>query len=428
VASQPDRLDQAVEVLKKDFFSESNSAPRARRQQDVETLAEMVNRGVDPFPLQPSTVLKFAAAIKAAGFSSGPQYLGALRLAHVERDHAVGPALKRTFELTKRALERNRGPSRRAPELQVADFKSALPDWRPGKLVYPKLTYSLAVAFMLRRCELEKLSLDDIHVNQDKRRVTLHIRSAKMDQQAKGAKRTLGCTCSSMPSHCPFETTLELVHALTRSGLKDPVSGKIWLTSMPDGRRAVKSKVVKAWAKASGRPVQGHTARRSGALHYIRAGVAVSDVTYLGRWHSDLVFQYAEEAMEDRAANLAATARAPRLVECSRHTAGASPSTAPAAASEDRQAAHLEEPAPDSGAKLLKPGELLARTPRWVKAHGRSKVLHLVEDLAQPTSAAWRTKCGWTFARTSHFSLYISLPSDASRCRKCRLSQPAQRG
>ena len=234
-------------------------------------------------------------------------------MAHKERDHPVGPALKRTFELAKRALERNQGPSRKAPELQLVEFKSAGPDWRPGKLVYPKLTYCLELAFMLRRCELERLSLDDLFVNQAKGTVTVHIRSAKKDQKAKGAKRTLGCTCTSRPSsQCPVELSAELRRALVNSGLKDPASGKVWLTSMPDGSRATKSKVVKAWAEASGCPVQGHTARRSGALRYVRAGVAVSDVTYLGRWHSDLVFRYAEEAMENRAANMVTSPPTPK--------------------------------------------------------------------------------------------------------------------
>ena len=73
VASDPDSLALALEKLKRDFFAESNAAPRARKQQDVLALADAVAGGRDPFPLGVSTVLKFAAALKEAGFKSGTQ-------------------------------------------------------------------------------------------------------------------------------------------------------------------------------------------------------------------------------------------------------------------------------------------------------------------------------------------------------------------
>ena len=38
-------------------------------------------------------------------------------------------------------------------------------------------------------------------------------------------------------------------------------------------------------------------------MFYVRAGLTIAEVTYLGRWHSDLVFQYGEEAWEGRPMN-----------------------------------------------------------------------------------------------------------------------------
>ena len=49
--------------------------------------------------------------------------------------------------------------------------------------------------------------------------------------------------------------------------------------------------------------VTGHSTRRSGALQYIRQGWAVPHVGYLGRWKSNVILQYAEEALETIAAN-----------------------------------------------------------------------------------------------------------------------------
>ena len=44
--------------------------------------------------ITPSRVLEFGAALLEAKYHSAEQYLGALRLAHVERDHAVTHVLK----------------------------------------------------------------------------------------------------------------------------------------------------------------------------------------------------------------------------------------------------------------------------------------------------------------------------------------------
>jgi hypothetical protein len=49
--------------------------------------------------------------------------------------------------------------------------------------------------------------------------------------------------------------------------------------------------------------VSGHSTRRSGALQYIRKGWAVSQVAYLGRWKSNVILEYAQEALETMAIN-----------------------------------------------------------------------------------------------------------------------------
>ena len=43
-------------------------------------------------------------------------------------------------------------------------------------------------------------------------------------------------------------------------------------------------------------------------------GLSVPEITFLGRWHSNLVFQYAEEAWESRPANVNLRPRSPNTV------------------------------------------------------------------------------------------------------------------
>ena len=155
-------------------------------------------------------------------------------------------------------------------------------------------------------------------------------------------------------------------------------------------------------------------------MFYVRAGVPIPDISYLGRWHSNLVFQYAEEALEDRAANEKLTEpRAkfrPRPKKVEEVSSGSVPDPP-----RDPSSLPPETSTPSSRPQLLGPAEVLTEAPKWVKAHGRSKVIHLVDRLEKPTSASWKTKCGWAFARASHFTLFVSVPAGATRCLKCRL-------
>ena len=62
-----------------------------------------------------------------------------------------------------------------------------------------------------------------------------------------------------------------------------------------------------SWKTLYGSTITGHSARRSGALQYIRDGWPVSQVGYLGRWKSNVILEYAQEALESMAVNAGIT-------------------------------------------------------------------------------------------------------------------------
>ncbi|CAE7468205.1 unnamed protein product [Symbiodinium sp. CCMP2592] len=428
-ASEPD-LQKALEDFEGDFFSKTNVAPRARRHKDALDLATALNSGRDPFPLVPAVVLKFAAALKKAEFKSGVQYLSALRVLQAEMDFAVGPAVARAFTLAKRSLNRNVGPGKKAPECQPENFKEKKKyNLKPGHLAFPYLTYALATAFMLRLIEFCELTWQDVIIAEDGSSVGLILEKSKMDQEAKGIKRTLGCTCGTNPKGCPVEIAKMLKAAHASSEALGPPEGKSLLAVTSEGRPAPDELVVASWAFAAGLPLQGHSARRSGALRYVRLGLSIPEITYLGRWHSDLVFKYAEEAWEDKAWRAPGQdrKRAPKKV-----------ANAPVAALEDLDNAptpvaaledHSDAPKLPTGSRSHEGGgggvcaqlEILVDRPKWVQTFGRSKVIHLMDPSPAVSSAQWKTKCGWPFARTAHFSLFSTPPSSLKRCMKCRL-------
>ena len=121
---------------------------------------------------------------------------------------------------------------------------------------------------------------EDVTVAPDGSQVTLHIRKSKTDQKGVGVHRTLGCTCRSCPASCRVELTK--LKALAKAFDKACLStsdGKAWLTSSTEGKQIVEDKLVRAWERAAGKPLRGHSARRSGTMFYVRAGLSIMQVT-----------------------------------------------------------------------------------------------------------------------------------------------------
>ena len=210
-------------------------------------------------------------------------------------------------------------------------------------------------------------------------------------------KRTLGCTCRTSKATCPVELYKNFARAFEKA-FPGRDRAKAWLTSSPEGEKIIKVKLVNAWAKAAGRPVRGHSPRRSGTMFYVRAGPQHRAGDLPGRWHSDLVFQYGEEAWEaDRGGCL--------------H---------PAPAKHEAEATKtLEGPTSTRLTPLI--GNLPADPPRWVRVSG-SKVVHQLCKQLDSSSSTWKTRCGWAFARTHHFTLLIEPPTGVPRCLNCRLN------
>ena len=124
----------------------------------------------------------------------------------------------------------------------------------------------------------------------------------------------------------------------------------------------------------------------------------------------------AEEAFEDKAFGV--SVKPLQKQQLSRKTQG---HMQPACADEPGLVTTTGECSAGNPLPLIFPGKLLVESPKWARVEGKSKVLHVVEGLAQPTSATWRTKRGWPFARNSHFTLFSS-PAAARKSVKCRMS------
>ena len=115
------------------------------------------------------------------------------------------------------------------------------------------------------------------------------------------APMEIQATAKAEPGNLGSERKFKMIQILDQGdgvnnvGLKGAKGGH--LATDGKGDVASKSDIVKAWSKAVENATTGHSARRLGALQYIRKGWDISQVGYLGRWKSNVIMDYAQEAL-----------------------------------------------------------------------------------------------------------------------------------
>ena len=225
-------------------------------------------------------------------------------------------------------------------------------------------------------------------------------------------------------------------------------NGESFLFSVEEEREVQPNMMVEAWKQLFGRGASGHSARRSGAMMYVRAGLPLQEIAFLGRWKSNVVLTYAEEALEEVPANarlLGAETRAQAVENSQTCRIGGRTSTTPmprtpvpgtpapgtpVLSTPARRSWSYEEEIPTAEYKEKEDAftsKLLA-TDRskelWVYSirDNRSKrVLHRVEKAGWDVPLSkWRTTCGWTFASDKADAAFETRPNLLRiRCKKC---------
>ena len=295
-------LKEAINQLEDGFYADSSKNGRACRVKQVLQLATQVSGG-NPFPLTRHVVVATAACLKKAKLVSADQYMGLLRTMHVEEGYEVSEYLNKVFSQCKRSLKRDRGPESRAPEFKIDEIKEEWLSWK-GKgskaVQRPVLAYVWATHWMLREIELRECQVGDILLDQEKRQVTLAIRKSKTDQAAMGTRRTLKCICQPCTGGvgCVWTVANMVVKAAKGRDAAEPA----FLTN--EKVKTTKSTMVAAWNKLLMAGIKGHSPRRSGAMRYVRAGMQIQELAFLGRWKSVAVLRYAEEALREVPANV----------------------------------------------------------------------------------------------------------------------------
>ena len=411
-----DKLRQAREVLRGDFLAKSSRAAQKTKREQVLAMARAsIGQGRQIFPLQLGTIEDVAAAIKAGGWTSGDQYLNELKLMHVEAGFEVTPQMGKLLTDCKRSIRRNRGPVKRAPEVNLNDIEQL--KWMlcckdPRRTLRPALAYAWAVIWMLREIEVGAMRWKDVKVNEQNKRITIFIPLSKCDQQGLGVRRTLQCCMSrSCPRWCCWKVWAEIYKAY-RGAERDPSE---FIFQDTAGRKLSKAKMVEGWAMVTNDEIQGHSARRSGAMNYVRLGMPIQELAFLGRWKSSVVLSYAEDALQSEPANKSISN-------------GRTPKPKKEAQSSDK--AHDEDLVTDLPKELndKSPGQelLVSELPKklWVAStaySSRERVWHQVEGASWNVPIeTWTSICGWPFSRnSSKVVLQSQLTLCQRKCKKC---------
>ncbi|CAJ1436242.1 unnamed protein product [Effrenium voratum] len=293
-AKDPWRRKMAVNRLEKDFCANSSRKAKASRRHTIKKVFE--NAGFEAMKVTPEAIKCLAASLKTGGYKSAHMYLAEAKLVHIESGAQWTDLHARTMKQCLLAVTRGLGPRKKAPEVPVARILEArITSKGRAKtlLALPKEVFLFGMMWMLREVEVASLKQGDLLINEQEKRVILNLNESKKDQEGRGVKRVLQCTCAEA---CDWACPLANAKAL--SPAKGAVDLEAPLCLTVGGTCPTKSQVVASWSKLFGMKVSGHSARRTGALNYIRQGWTIAQVAYLGRWKSDVIYSYAEEALE----------------------------------------------------------------------------------------------------------------------------------
>lgn len=268
--------------------------------------------------------------------------------------------------------------------------------------------------------KFEILKVGDVKLRGSERAVTIWLPVSKCDQQGMGARRTLKCNCrDSYFDWCPRKLGHKLVMDAKLKGMFTDAR----LFRDFRGAGTSKTGVIKKWKKTFGEDAFGHSPRRSGAMFYMRQGLPIQELAFLGRWKSSVVLQYTGEALQEKAVEILQPTGHSNV---SIRTTNVSAETESFLPKENKfQASPETINERDISHTFDKPKDLWAVT----KGRGwKNRPKHRV------TKAAWTlpiksstTACGWQFANhSSEFYFLTCSQVDKAKCSKCENHHKAQ--
>jgi hypothetical protein len=415
-------------ALERDFASVTSVKSKKAIRNTVNSVFKEA-RGSSGLLPTPDKVKLLGGILKAAGYRAAGNYLGEYKLMAIEGGYSWSDQLERTLKLTKRSSARVVGPKRKAAEVETYEtgenFAVKVSAKVPKRVPLAAELFEFGVIWMLREVELAAIKKDHILLDFQNKKVTFTLPVSKGDQEAMQVKRVLQCLCERNICYmsCPFYTSVRLLDRMRALGLNRACMNR-------KAKLASKAQLVEDWRLLYGTMVSGHSARRTGALRYIRQGWAIAQVAYLGRWKSSVIYEYAAEALESLPVNVGETFGAKKdLLDKGPPTSvfvGVSKDEVEriknyllaeleAAKVDQNQALqNLDKEVDELRARDIRLGNKLPPAVQSLP----SKVVHYNMDIASCSPPrAWRTVCGWHYHRSDF--VFVTKVDGLHPCKKC---------
>ena len=477
-------MQQLLRSLNDDLLSNTTRASNDSRVKFYEQICAAWE--VPAWPISVSSVQAFGASLKAGAYKSSSVYYSALATHQVRvLGKPVEDVVRQCMKDTRRSISRGAGTSKLKASFMVSALERViglhLSD--PFCITIPGCAVDMLLImtwFMLRELEAAALRLTSLAVNEDRLEATLVIAVSKTDTRGESTARTLSCACSIMVQRlCPFHACVRHRRRLLLLVGESPPQDCPLFPADEDLAVASKAQMVGAMRGVlaacgidlfqtleDGRQLHkygGHCARVSGAQWLHTMGLPLHMIQALGRWSSQAVLRYIQDAPLQVLPRVAATA----LLQGAQSWADSSSGCRPAVVADDEAAdAEHEQPrkrgrkphrAPagetqasavtskgldfvvvqPGGAELQPLGveqqvESLRSSVDALKVavghlqdaetfivQGRSRKYHkpAVNERAN-APATWRSVCGWQYG-LSRFHRTFGLADGANLCKRC---------
>ena len=450
--------------MRADFFAASGAGSLTSKRKTVETLLRAAYRvppetpSADLYPLSIAIVEKVSGALKHGDYQAADQYVGELRIAHIESGAEIPAPLARMFAKCRRSVTRGLGPPQRAEELPLEDTLVDIADEvdDPEGLVDPGPSYVIAESYLMREIEVANTELghvafywerdpdhagefDDLGMEDawapppvsnstDEESgdlvAELCLPVSKTDYRGTGARRRLRCNCKGVGQNRCAPHVLRRQHRRRALDLDaDPDSPDDWpeqvktapLFPNADGSVPSKKKVIEGWQRLvplnSKVVVSGHTPRRSGAKRRAREGWELSIIMMLGRWASAAIMGYVEEALAELPVSGDGSRRKKPPTNPLDDWEMAVPALEERLKAMGSQLARVRERMSKSEAKVSEiEQKAVAAAPeplvrRFLKSTRPNGKIHREASRASEDTPTWAmtTGCGWRFGLSLHY-------------------------
>eukprot|EP00435_Cladocopium_sp_Y103_P051234 s2172_g15.t2 len=438
LAKSKNNVTKAMQGIELDYFANSSKLAKSAKRNAIEKILSAAYKSA--FPLSVDKLKVLAGTLRDTGYKSTHTYLAEAKMAHIEGGWEWSHLLDRHFKLCG-----GQGPAKKAPEVPESEW-TRFPlllghDYPDTKVRLAPHLFACGVHWMMREIEPANLRAGDVRFDQSNRLVTLTWNESKTDQEGTSISRTLQCLCAgSCDLKCPY-AVLEVLTG--QACLHGNLEGALSVCS--SGERASKAQLVADWKLLFNDSITGHSSRRSGALQYIRKGWSVSQVAFLGRWKSNVILEYAKEALQTIALNSDSSpfGTLTNLINGGKenpdHSAKQSNIDLNSLASKEvvdrlkeelkkfingtkATSSRLESSVADLESKY---NDYTKYLPAWVRSTRHQVVHKNTKVFLCAPAPLWRTVCGWAYYK-SDYEFHEAEPQ-GTRCQKCGISADAER-